>query len=278
VNDIVLREIELMDHTGLRQLDIGFPVPEVNALALPERKVFKPIYQMGKWFARRSSAVFRALLLAAALPAEPPDDFKACVRAMLKERRVSGNGEEPTDEEVDREARRLYLMAMFYRNHQENPFTKGLIVLDPFMGGGTTIVEAARLGMKPIGVDLNPVAWFITKTELEPVSIPLLKQAFEELRNRPVVLPEPAPAGVPTTLEKFIKHWYKTRCPSCGGDAELVYALWVKRHRCLNALCQAPQVRFFKNYLVTQKDLRVSYIEDCICPACSTEEDSKTFD
>jgi len=29
----------------------------------------------------------------------------------------------------------------------------------PFMGGGTTIVEALRLGCKVIGVDLNPVAW-----------------------------------------------------------------------------------------------------------------------
>ena len=83
---------------------------------------------------------------------------------------------------------------------------------------------------------------------------------------------------MPATLEKFIKHWYTTRCPSCGGDAELVYALWVKRHPCLNALCQAPEVRFFKNYLVTQKELGVSYIEDCICPACSTENDPKTFD
>ncbi|MEI8371272.1 MAG: hypothetical protein WCJ35_00395 [Planctomycetota bacterium] len=261
----------------LRQIDIGFPIPEVNALALPERKVFKPIYQMGKWFARRSSAVFRAMLLAAALPAEPPDDFKQCIRAMIKERRRD-TAPEPTDEEVNAESRRLYLMAMFYRNNQENPYTKGLIVLDPFMGGGTTVVEAARLGMKPIGVDVNPVAWFIAKTELEPVSISLLKDAFEQLRNRPVVLPIATPVDVPTTLEKFIKHWYTTRCPSCGGDAELIYALWVKQDRCLNVLCDSPVVRFFKTYLVAQKELRISYIEDCICPACSTAEEPKTFD
>jgi len=39
---------------------------------------------------------------------------------------------------------------------------KGKIVFDPFMGGGTTIIEALRLGCKVIGRDINPVAWFIT--------------------------------------------------------------------------------------------------------------------
>jgi len=33
----------------------------------------------------------------------------------------------------------------------------------------TNIVEALRLGCKVIGVDLNPVAWFVTKKEIEPV-------------------------------------------------------------------------------------------------------------
>jgi tRNA G10 N-methylase Trm11 len=29
------------------------------------------------------------------------------------------------------------------------------VILDPFMGGGTTVVEPLRLGCKVIGVDLN---------------------------------------------------------------------------------------------------------------------------
>ena len=33
---------------------------------------------------------------------------------------------------------------------------KGDLVLDPFMGGGTTVVEAIRHGREVVGVDLNP--------------------------------------------------------------------------------------------------------------------------
>ena len=54
------------------------------------------------------------------------------------------------------------------------------------MGGGTTVVEALRLGCRVIGIDLNPVAWFIVKTEVEPVDLNALQDAFERLAERPV--------------------------------------------------------------------------------------------
>jgi adenine-specific DNA methylase len=37
------------------------------------------------------------------------------------------------------------------------------------MGGGTTMVEGVRLSAKMIGVDVNPLAFFITKKELEEI-------------------------------------------------------------------------------------------------------------
>ena len=33
------------------------------------------------------------------------------------------------------------------------------VVLDPFVGSGTSLVEAARLGLPACGGDLNPAAW-----------------------------------------------------------------------------------------------------------------------
>jgi len=37
----------------------------------------------------------------------------------------------------------------------------GETILDPFMGGGTAIVEAIAIGRKAIGVDLNSLAHFV---------------------------------------------------------------------------------------------------------------------
>ena len=51
-----------------RAIEVGFPIVEINRLAEPERNSFKPIYQMHKWFARRATCVFRAILLGALAP------------------------------------------------------------------------------------------------------------------------------------------------------------------------------------------------------------------
>ena len=138
-----------MSNNPRRAIEESFPIVEINRLAVPERNAFKPIYQMHKWFARRASCVFRAILLGAMKPAGAD------------------------------------IMAEFYKDHTDDPDTNGVRILDPFMGGGTTVVEALRLGCHVTGVDLNPVAWFIVKTEAEPVDIDKLKAAFRRLEERP---------------------------------------------------------------------------------------------
>ena len=47
----------------------------------------------------------------------------------------------------------------------KNLTKKGDIVLDPFMGGGTSIVEGMRLGRKTIGIDLNYISFFVSKVK-----------------------------------------------------------------------------------------------------------------
>ena len=54
--------------TGRWAIEDSFPIVEINRLAVPERNSFKPIYQMHKWFARRASCVFRAILLGCLKP------------------------------------------------------------------------------------------------------------------------------------------------------------------------------------------------------------------
>jgi len=45
------------------------------------------------------------------------------------------------------------------------------VVLDPFMGGGTTIVEALALGRRAIGVDVNALGAFVAQTRTSPLSL-----------------------------------------------------------------------------------------------------------
>lgn len=52
----------------------------------------------------------------------------------------------------------------------------GTTVLDPFVGSGTTLVEAQRRGLRSIGIDLNPIACLITRVKTSP-----LPRDFEEI-------------------------------------------------------------------------------------------------
>lgn len=46
----------------------------------------------------------------------------------------------------------------------------GDTILDPFLGGGTTLVEGLVLDRKVIGVDINPIAVFVSKVKSTPLS------------------------------------------------------------------------------------------------------------
>jgi putative DNA methylase len=213
-----------------RAIEVGFPIVEINCLAVPERNSFKLIYQMHKWFARRASCVFRAILLGALKPAFKPDGS-------------------PTD-----------LMEEFYKDHSNDPDTVGKTVLDPFMGGGTTVVEALRLGCKVTGIDLNPVAWFIVKTEVEPVDLDKLKEAFERLVERPVDWDNGK------SQRETLLGLYKTEVEP-GIEADVIYTFWVKHAVCTDPNCKR-EVPLFDDYIIARKTPSVRFHPDAICPHC----------
>ncbi len=220
-----------MNPTVKKAIEESFPIVEINRLAIPERNAFKPIYQMHKWFARRASCVFRAILLGAMKP--------------------SG-----TD-----------IMAEFYKDHTNDPDTNDIRILDPFMGGGTTVVEALRLGCRVTGIDLNPVAWFIVKTEAEPVDIDELKAAFKRLEERPT-------HSGKTVKEELLSH-YKTQCPCCETgkeEADIIYTFWVKSAVCTNPTCK-KEVPLFSSYIIAMKSPTIRYLPDYLCGKCK-----KVFD
>lgn len=49
--------------------------------------------------------------------------------------------------------------------------TEGDLVLDPFCGGGTTLLEAIAAGRRTAGMDVSSLATFIARTKTTPISI-----------------------------------------------------------------------------------------------------------
>ena len=54
-------------------------------------------------------------------------------------------------------------------------------VLDPFCGGGTTLLEAAAAGRRAVGMDLNPLAVAVARAKLQDVSPQGLRYRLTEL-------------------------------------------------------------------------------------------------
>jgi len=52
------------------------------------------------------------------------------------------------------------------------------IVLDPFCGSGTALLEARLVGRNAIGVDLNPVAYYVSKVKTHPIEPQRLKRLW----------------------------------------------------------------------------------------------------
>jgi len=164
-----------------KPIEIHFPIEQVNEIAEREahaKEKYRPIYFIHKWWARRLGSVFRTIVLYSLL------DENAKV---LED---DGRWRPVTKEELENPWP-LYL---------KDVNLGGKIVLDPMVGGGTTVIEALRLGCKVVAQDLNPVAWFLVKKMVEPVDIELLKEGFKKLENK---------------VADEIKQYYRTICPHC---------------------------------------------------------------
>ncbi len=95
---------------------------------------------------------------------------------------------------------------------------KGISIADPFMGGGTPLIEANRVGCDVLGYDINPMAWWIVNREIEHLDLTAYRTSATSLMQ---------------TLEEQIGELYRTRCLKCGSDqAHVKYFLWVKQNEC----------------------------------------------
>lgn len=125
----------------------------------------------------------------------------------------------------------------------------GIRIADPFMGGGTPILEANRVGCDVIGFDINPMAYWIVKQEIEYLDLEAYRSEARALR---------------AYLEQEIGPLYRTRCLYCGSeDAHVKYFLWVKTQNC--SLC-GDQIDLFPGYVVARNNRHPKNV--LVCNEC----------
>jgi DNA modification methylase len=98
------------------------------------------------------------------------------------------------------------------------------LIVDPFVGSGTTAVEAQRLGRKFVGIDLNPVSCLITRAKTLSSSAGRIAALVNCLRDDAECALRGrlgSPAGVPCAPETVQKKWYT---PRVLGDLALLWA------------------------------------------------------
>jgi putative DNA methylase len=198
--------------------DLAFPFEYLSEIAELEswrKEVNRANYHIHKWWAQRLGSVFRAILISAF---SPPD----------------------TD-----------ILAAFYTPRKPSK----QVVFDPFMGSGTTVGEAIKLGFRAIGQDINPVSHFLVKNALAAHSRSKIMQEFEAMEA------DTAP---------LIRHFYQTQIPTGlfadGLPADVLYYFWVKVLAC--PAC-GEDVDLFCRYIFSQHASPKKYPAcKALCPAC----------
>ena len=175
-------------------LETGLPVRELSLLAAADRRAVDPVYGAHRWWARRPPAIMRGLVLAAALSSE------TAAKAFWATFAASDGA------------------------------LAGLRVHDPFAGGGSTLVEAARLGAVVSGGDIDALAVEIVRHELSPAPAEEVRAVGDQLlshlgeRYRDLYPPDGTGAA---PLHYFWIH--EVECPACEQSGLLYRNLILAR-------------------------------------------------
>lgn len=94
---------------------------------------------------------------------------------------------------------------------------EGKVILDPMMGGGTTLHEAVRMGANVIGIDIDPIPFLQLKATLTAGDVRHKRRVFKHFAAE---------------LEERLGRLYGTACPTCEAGCETQFVLYGLRRRC----------------------------------------------
>ena len=183
------------------------PFEKIYESARKEASRKKPVFFIHKYFARRITCNFRLILLGLLLPYEED------------------------------------IWNYYYKSLQVD---EDITLLDPFMGGGTTLFESLRLGINTIGNDLQPLSKFVTEGLVAEMPEVKVKKAIKSLEK---------------TVGEKIKEYYKTQCPECSKEADVMYNFHVKTVKG-NEVCKEHEL--FSGFILSFKKDTFTVV----CPKC----------
>ena len=236
-------------------IERGFPIERVNDIAAKEgssKMHYRPTSMMHKWWARRLGCVFRAISLYTLV--DDPDQITVDYPDADKDT-LTDFADESSELEQLINAVDLSDPESLWPLYTKDVQLEDKSVLDPFMGGGTTLMEASRFGADVTGVDLNPVAWFVTKKELEAgeTDIDDLESAFE---------------AVSDAVEAELRSYYQRSCPNGHNhDADVMYEFWIRELDCISCGSTVP---LFKDYRVAAGRYENKGSYHVYCPECES--------
>jgi len=104
------------------------------------------------------------------------------------------------------------LVEVFLRKY----FKQGQTILDPFLGSGTTLIEANLLNMNSIGIELSEFSYLIAKVKTQKYNLKLLEKEVLDILNKTKVFSQRVQMNQKSLLEKnfkaepseYFKTWY----------------------------------------------------------------------
>ena len=138
-------------------------------------------------------------------------------------------------------ARRPYNV---FRRLIEHYTKKGDIVLDCFCGGGVTVFESLALDRKAIGVDINPLATFITEMQIQHTDVEGLRKYFAAFLSeceRELEGFYTYEYGGKPVIQEWMEWAYEVKCTRCGAIIRLTEENKITngKYRCPYPDCQS---------------------------------------
>lgn len=185
------------------------PYDRIYEAARKEASRKKPVFFVHKYFARRITCNFRMMLLGSLLP---------------------------YDEDI---------WNYFYDSF-DSMNLEDLVILDPFMGGGTTLFESLRLNAKVIGNDLQPLSKFVSTALIKSMDVAKVKNVQKQLEK---------------SVAPKIKRFYQTTCPCCNSTADIMYTFHVKK---TSTHSDCHEHKLFTSFVLALKGNEFTLV----CPEC----------